>query len=58
MRRFEYQILQTNDVTEASLNALGNEGWELVCSIQSIVHGSCLLVKREKIPQEGKEAPD
>ena len=58
MRRFEYRILQTSDLTEVILNTCGEEGWELVCSIQSIVHGSCLVLKREKSYPEGKEEAD
>ncbi len=49
MSQFEYRILQSSDLSEAALNDLGKEGWELVCSTQSIVHGSCLVLKREKI---------
>lgn len=48
MRKFEYRILQASDLSETGLNELGNEGWELVCSTQSIVYGSCLVLKREK----------
>ena len=48
MRKFEYRILQASDLSETILNELGNEGWELVCSSQSIVYGSCLVLKREK----------
>ena len=48
MRRFEYRILQASDLSETLLNELGDEGWELVCSAQSIVHGSCLILKRER----------
>jgi hypothetical protein len=47
MRQFEYRILVTADLSEASLNQMGKEGWELVCSTQSIMHGSCLVLKRE-----------
>ena len=47
MRQFEYHILVTADLSEALLNQLGNEGWEVVCSTQSIMHGSCLVLKRE-----------
>ena len=47
MRQFEYRILVTTDLSEASLNQLGKEGWEVVCSTQSIMHGSCLVLKRE-----------
>ena len=49
MREFEYHILQASDLSETVLNELGRKGWELVCSAQSIVHGSCLLLKREKV---------
>ncbi len=49
MREFEYRILQANDLSEAFLNELGKEGWELVCSTQSIIYGSCLVLKREKV---------
>ncbi|MBI2210905.1 MAG: hypothetical protein HYU47_09945 [Deltaproteobacteria bacterium] len=48
MRQFEYRILRANDVSEGTLDELGGEGWELVCSTQSIVYGSCLVLKREK----------
>ncbi len=48
MRQFEYRILQTTDLTEAVLNELGVDGWELVCSIQNIMFGSCVILKREK----------
>ncbi len=54
MRQFEYRILRAGDLTEGILNDFGNEGWELVCSIQSIVHGSCLVLKREKAYHEEK----
>ncbi len=47
MRQFEYRILTTSDLSETSLNELGRRGWELVCSTQSIMHGSCLVLKRE-----------
>jgi hypothetical protein len=47
MRQFEYRILVTADLTETALNDLGKQGWELVCSTQSIMHGSCLVLKRE-----------
>lgn len=47
MREFEYKILQASDLSETLLNQLGKEGWELVCSAQSIVYGSCLVLKRE-----------
>ncbi len=55
MRQFEYRILRASDLTEAILNNFGDEGWELVCSIQSIVHGSCLVLKRDKAHREGGE---
>jgi hypothetical protein len=48
MRPFEYRILQAIDLSESVLNDLGKEGWELVCSTQSILYGSCLVLKREK----------
>lgn len=48
MHEFEYRILQASDLSEAALNELGKQGWELVCSTQSIVYGSCLVLKREK----------
>lgn len=48
MRQFEYRILQANELSEGTLNGLGNEGWELACSTQSILFGSCLVFKREK----------
>lgn len=48
MRQFEYRILHASDLSENGLNDLGNEGWEVVCSTQSIVCGSCLVLKREK----------
>jgi hypothetical protein len=47
MRQFEYQILNASDLSETALNELGKAGWELVCSTQSIVYGSCLVLKRE-----------
>jgi hypothetical protein len=47
MRQFEYRILVTADLSEASLNAMGKDGWEVVCSTQSIMHGSCIVLKRE-----------
>jgi hypothetical protein len=47
MRQFEYRILTTSDLSESALNELGKEGWELICSTQSIMHGSCLILKRE-----------
>ncbi len=48
MRRFEYRILKASELSEAILNELGEQGWELVCSTQSIMYGSCLVLKREK----------
>lgn len=48
MRQFEYRVLQASDLSESLLNELGQEGWEMVCSTQSIVYGSCLILKREK----------
>lgn len=48
MRKFEYRLLQASDSSETVLNELGKEGWELVCSTQSILYGSCLVLKREK----------
>ncbi len=56
MREFEYRILQASDLSENALNELGKEGWELVCSVQSIVCGSCLVLKREKAQWEEREA--
>ena len=47
MRQFEYHILVTADLSETALNDLGRQGWELVCSTQSIMYGSCLVLKRE-----------
>lgn len=47
MREFEYRVIQASDLSEAILNELGKEGWELVCSMQSIMYGSCLVFKRE-----------
>lgn len=47
MSQFEYRILVTADLSESSLNDLGKQGWELVCSTQSIMHGTCLVLKRE-----------
>ena len=49
MREFEYRILPASDVSESFLNELGREGWELVCSGLSIMHGSFLVMKREKV---------
>lgn len=59
MRQFEYRILQASDMTETILNELGRDGWELICSTQSIVYGSCLVLKRELVresfqSEEGK----
>lgn len=51
MRQFEYRIVRSIDWTEAVLNELGIDGWELVCSAQSIMCGSCLLLKRERSEQ-------
>ncbi len=48
MLQFEYRILQASDLSETLLNESGKEGWEVVCSTQSIVYGSCLILKREK----------
>ncbi len=48
MRQFEYRLLQVSELTEAVLNELGMDGWELVCSIQNIMFGSCIIFKREK----------
>lgn len=48
MRKFEYRLVQASDLSETALNELGSEGWELVCSTQSIICGSCLVLKREK----------
>ncbi|MEK6600721.1 MAG: DUF4177 domain-containing protein [Candidatus Binatota bacterium] len=48
MRKFEYRILPATDLSETTFNELGNEGWEFVCSTQSIIYGSCLVLKREK----------
>jgi hypothetical protein len=48
MRQFEYRILTTSDLSEVALNALGKEGWEVACSTQSIMYGSCLVLKRER----------
>ncbi len=56
MRELEYRILQASDLSENALNELGKEGWELVCSVQSIVCGSCLVLKREKAQWEEGEA--
>lgn len=57
MRQFEYRILRASDLSESTLNELGGEGWELVCSTQSIVYGSCLVLKRKKggAPDGGQE---
>ena len=48
MRQFEYRILPASELSEGTLNGLGNDGWELTCSTQSILFGSCLVFKREK----------
>lgn len=53
MRQFEYRILTTSDLSEAALNELGKQGWDLVCSTQSIMYGSCLVMKRECEPEAG-----
>ena len=53
MRRFEYRIVKASDLIEKALNGLGEEGWELVCSTQSILYGSCLVLKREKTEGQG-----
>jgi len=53
MRQFEYRILNASDLTVDGLNGLGKEGWELVCSTQSILYGSCLVLKREIGPGGG-----
>jgi hypothetical protein len=53
MRQFEYRILTTSDLSESALNELGKQGWELVCSTQSIMYGSCLVLKRESAPEFG-----
>ena len=50
MRQFEYRILTVSDLAEAALNQLGGDGWEVACSTQSIMHGSCLVLKRERAP--------
>ena len=50
MHKFEYRILPASEASENLLNELGDEGWEVVCSGQSIVHGSFLVLKREKAP--------
>lgn len=54
MRQFEYRILTTSDLSESALNELGKEGWELICSTQSIMHGSCLILKRESGAETGR----
>lgn len=53
MRQFEYRILTTSDLSESALNELGKQGWDLVCSTQSIMYGSCLVLKRECAPEAG-----
>ena len=52
MRRFEYRILRANEMSEPILNQLGDEGWEVVCAAQSIMYGTCLVLKREKAPPD------
>ena len=47
MRQFEYRVLSASELSETFLTELGKAGWELVCSTQSIVYGSCLILKRE-----------
>lgn len=54
MRQFEYRILTTSDFSDTTLNELGREGWEVVCSTQSIMYGSCLVLKRELAPAGGE----
>lgn len=54
MRQFEYRLLTTSDLSEVALNELGKIGWELICSTQSIMHGSCLVLKRELGPETGR----
>lgn len=51
MRQFEYRILSASDLSESLLNEMGKEGWEVVCSGQSIVLGSFLVLKRERVRQ-------
>jgi hypothetical protein len=46
--QFEYRVVRANELSEDLLNNLGQEGWELVCSAQSIMYGSCLVLKRPK----------
>jgi hypothetical protein len=58
MRQFEYRILTTSDLSESALNALGKEGWELICSTQSIMHGSCLVLMRELAMDSRAEKKD
>ncbi len=48
MRQFEYRIVQMSNLTEIMLNELGMDGWELVCSIQGIIFGNGVILKREK----------
>lgn len=55
MRQFEYRILSASEVSEGVLNELGKQGWELVCSGLSIVHGSFLVLKKEQPPVEKGE---
>lgn len=54
MRQFEYRILTISDLSEAALNQLGGDGWEVACSTQSIMHGSCLVLKRERAQDSGR----
>ncbi len=48
MRQFEYRIVQVSNLTEIMVNELGMDGWDLVCSIQNVIFGSCVILKREK----------
>jgi hypothetical protein len=48
MPEFEYRILPASEVSEHVLNEMGKEGWEVICSGLSIVHGSFLVLKRQK----------
>lgn len=52
MSQFEYRILSASDISETLLNEMGKEGWEVVCSGQSILLGSFLVFKRE-LPRQG-----
>ena len=54
MRQFEYRILNASDLSETVLNELGKKGWELTCSTQSIMQGSCLVLKRELGTETGR----